>query len=266
MKKNEKQPVLLLAADIGNSSITIGYFRKNSLLVQRIPTHPLQKAGQYRSGMEGFLGCNRIEKKNFPCIISSVVPGCTQVFRKAVAGLSGATVDDVLVVGPEMETGLGFSVPAPRKLGSDRIANAVAAWTRYRKPVAVVDCGTATTISVVGRDAVFLGGAILPGFGLMNRTLSSGAAKLSAVALAAPAAALGRDTESCIQSGIVFGSAGAVERILGMLERECGSSLRVALTGGFGELMHGQLRKRHDLLPDLTLEGLRILYGKNRPA
>ncbi len=257
---------MLIAVDIGNSSINIGYFTVGNLQVQRIDTHPLKDSMEYLSEICNFLQQNRIEKNSLGGIISSVVPSHTSVMSEALGRLSGAEDTAILTVTHEMLSGLKFKVDAPENVGSDRIANAVAAKEIYGNPAAVVDFGTATTITVVGRDRDFIGGAILPGLGLMNRALKTGTSRLQEVILEPPLRALGVDTSTCIRSGLFYGTAGACERILAGIEEETGFTLKVILTGGFAAVMGRFLRRTHKINSNLTLEGLRILYGKNRPA
>ena len=180
--------------------------------------------------------------------------------------LFGAEREALLTVSHEMNSGLKFKVDAPERVGTDRIANAVAASDLYGTPVAIVDFGTATTISVVGREGDFVGGSILPGLRLMNSALDAGTSQLQEVVLEAPPRALGVDTAGCIRSGLFYGTAGACERILAEIEEETGVDLKLVLTGGYAPVVGGFLKRTHEINLNLTLEGLRILYGKNRPA
>ncbi len=257
---------MLIAIDIGNSSINIGYFADTGLLVQRIDTHPLKGSGEYLSAIQSFLRQNCVEKGSLEGIISSVVSSHTAVFSDVLKRLSGAEETVFLTVSHEMNSGLKFGVPEPQKVGTDRIANAVAATELYGSPVAVADFGTATTITVVGREREFAGGSILPGLRLMNSALNAGTSQLKEVVIEAPLRALGVDTSECIRSGLFFGTAGAVERILTEIEDETGVSLRVVLTGGYAQAVGRLMKRSHDINSNLTLEGLRILYGKNRPS
>jgi type III pantothenate kinase len=257
---------MLIAVDIGNSSINIGYFTNNGLLVQRIDTHPLKGSDEYLWLISDFMQQNRIEKSNLGGIISSVVLSHTSVLSEALIRLGGITGTALLTVGHKMNSGLKFKIDLPEKVGSDRIANAVAARELYGAPVAVVDFGTATTITVVGPEGDFIGGSILPGLRLMNSVLDVGTSQLNEVVLQAPMRALGVDTSGCIRSGLFYGTAGAVERILSEIEEETGYSVKVVLTGGYA-LTEGRFMKRiHEIDSNLTLEGLKILYGKNRPS
>jgi len=254
---------MLIAIDIGNSSITIGYFTDAVLFVQKIHTHPVLSYHKYSALINKFIKETNMEKTPGGIIISSVVPGHTKVLLKALQRLADA---EPLIVSHSIKSGLGFTIPEPDQLGSDRIANAVAAYALYRRPVAVIDFGTATTISVVGKKAAFIGGAIMPGLNLMNQSLAKGTSRLREIPIQPPASALGQDTEGCIRSGLFYGSAGAVERILQDIENAAGFRLKVVVTGGYGGHISHFLQRRHKIVPHLTLEGLRLLYFMNTDA
>lgn len=252
---------MLIALDIGNSLINIGIFTDKGLFVRKIETYPLKPHERYTSFLRDFLAEISVEKNTHEVIISSVVTGHAEILSEACRGLMP---EDLLIVGPEIKTGLVFDIPKPEELGSDRIANSVASYELYKGPVAAVDFGTATTISVVGKDAHYIGGAILPGVGLMNESLAKGTSKLSEVVLRPPKSALGKDTSGCIQSGLFYGTAGAVERLLEEIEKEAGFGLKVVVTGGFSYIISKFFNREHDLRPNLTLEGLKIIYMRNR--
>lgn len=254
---------MLIAIDIGNSTINIGFFTKSGLLVQKMDTHPLLSHAKYSALLNRFIKENNMEKPPEGIIISSVVPGHTKVLRKALKGLTGKKP---FIVSCKIRTGLTFNIPNPEKLGSDRIANAAAAHEFYKCPVAAVDFGTATTISIVDKKAAYIGGTIMPGIRLMNESLAQGTSKLLEVHVKPPISALGKNTVRCIQSGLFYGTAGAVERILGEIEKEADIKLKVVITGGYGGLISKFLKRKHDFSPDLTLEGLRILYKRNSDA
>lgn len=254
---------MFIAIDIGNSSINIGFFTKSDLFVQRIDTKPLMSPTEYSELLDRSLGEKNIDKSTSGSIISSVVPSYTSIWREA---LKGFTSVDPLVVSYKMKTGLTFIIPNPEQLGSDRIANAVAAHELYKCPVASVDFGTATTISITGKGGTYIGGAIMPGIQLMNDSLAQETATLPDVSLIPPASALGVDTTRCIQSGLFYGTAGAIEKILNETEKAVGLKLKVVVTGGYGKIVHKFLKRRHSLRPHLTLEGLKILYVRNTNA
>jgi len=255
---------LLIAADIGNSSISIGYFTASYIFIQRIPTHPAKSIEDYRRQMNEFIRENNIEKGQYDGIISSVVSGHTEIIAKAIQGLSEIGVAAVIIADHRM-SGIGFKINSPHELGTDRIADAVAAFSLFKKPVIVVDFGTATTITVVDGDGDYIGGSIMPGIGLMNESLKEKTSKLDKVEIEAPKAALGKDTASCIRTGLLIGTAGAVERIISEIEQETGLVYETVLTGGYAPAVEGFMKRRHVSSAQLTLEGLRVLYEKNRP-
>jgi type III pantothenate kinase len=254
---------MLIATDIGNSSITIGYFNDTGLIIQRIPTHPLLKTEGYRQLLLSFMEEKNITKSVCNGIISSVVPSHTEVFREVLEGLSEAGKAEILVAGSTL-SGLGFRIPEPEALGTDRIANAVAAFALCKRPVAVIDFGSATTITVVDGHGYYMGGSIMPGIGLMNESLGAKTSKLKEIELKKLGSVLGRDTAGCILTGLLVGTAGAVERIIEEIEVESGLVVNTILTGGYCMLIENFVRRANRVEPDLTLEGLKILYEKNR--
>ncbi len=254
---------MLIALDVGNTSINIGFFIKSRLFVRKIDTYPSLSSAKYLSLINKFIREKNIDKKPEGIIISSVVPGRTGVLKRALKKLARL---EPIIIDCNIETGLKFNIPNPEEVGTDRIANAAAAYEFYKCPVAVVDFGTATTISVVGENADYIGGAIMPGIYLMNKVLARGASKLSEVPIELPKSALGADTAKCIQSGLFYGTAGAVERLLKEIEKEAGFNLKVVVTGGHSGLISKFLKRKHNLMPDLTLHGLKIIYTKNKNA
>ncbi|MBI3592760.1 MAG: type III pantothenate kinase, partial [Nitrospirae bacterium] len=193
--------------------------------------------------------------------VSSVVP---YLNKPVIESLKSLCRKKPLVVSDKITSGLSFDVKQPGEIGADRIANAVAGFHHARKAVAVVDFGTATTITVVGRNMNFLGGAIMPGIHLMQKSLHRETAKLPIVPLKKNSRALGKDTASSITSGIIHGTAGAVETIIKNMEKELDFKLQLVLTGGNAKFMSSLLKRNYDLVPNLTFEGLRLIYLKNR--
>ncbi len=246
----------LLAIDIGNSNIKIGLFDEAGLKTRSTATHPLRERGFYEELLRGFL------QGGGPAggVLSSVVPSHSDLFSGLLSSLTGAPP---LVVTHSLDTGLVLDVEEPGALGPDRIANAAAAYEMIRGRVAVVDLGTATTITLVDRGGRLLGGAILPGLELMCSSLSAATGRLPAVRPVPPAGPLGRETKSSIISGVVYGTAGAVERLLGEMASLTGEFVTV-VTGGNGRLIRGVLRRESLFVPELTLTGLRLIYERNR--
>lgn len=258
---------MLLCIDIGNSTIGLGLFldelKSDRPLVRKIHSYPVKSESFYKK-----IIAELIKKKyavsrqpsGLDSIISSVVPSLSPVIIKATANICGKSP---LVLSSKLDCGITFNVHHPEKIGPDRIANAVSGLYHFKKQFAVVDFGTATTITVVGKYQDILGGAIMPGLDLMQRSLYSETARLPSVRLSKPKTALGKNTVSSIQSGIIHGTAGAVENIIRYMEKELNFKLKLVLTGGHSNLMSHFIKRRHILMPDLTFEGLRLIYLKN---
>jgi type III pantothenate kinase len=260
---------MLLCADIGNSTINLcvyGDAEGSRCATSQVPLKPLLSAAAYRKKISGFIGTQAgmvpaARDGDLDAVVSSVVPAVTRRIMQALRGLCRG---EPLIVSHRLDTGLTIGVDNPGQIGSDRIANAVAAVVLIGGPTAVVDFGTATTITVVGRQRDLIGGAILPGIWLMERALHTGTAKLPAVDLRQPVNLPGRDTVSSIRAGIVCGTAGAVERLVSDMERELGFSLALVLTGGAVDLVAPLIGRPHRVIPALTFEGMRFIYLRIR--
>ncbi|HET6514486.1 MAG TPA: type III pantothenate kinase [Thermodesulfovibrionales bacterium] len=257
---------MLLAIDIGNSTISAGLF-SGALLRRRLkmPSHPRRDAEEYRKEIERFLASEAGGRELSGIVVSSVVPGLEEVLSHAITGMS---VREPFIVGPSLDTGLGFDVEETGQVGPDRIVNAMAAREKYGDPVLAIDFGTATTISAV-RNGKFIGGAILPGVGLMSEVLHTSTSRLPQVDIGAAVISLnrrlpavGKGTTKCIVSGIIYGMAGAVDRLIHEIEREeC--PFIVVITGGYAALMAPFLERNVLFDQDLTLQGLRLIYERN---
>lgn len=259
---------MLLAVDVGNSSIHIGIFTDSDLIASfRIPTWPDKPVFEYREEILNHLKGHRIEPKFQGVIISSVVGEVTETLCK---GLTGFSLGGPILVGAGLDTGLEFSVDRPEELGSDRIVNAVAACELFKGPSLVVDFGTATTITACNKRKL-IGGAILPGLGLMAKALHQGTSKLPLVeigngssSIRGPLRAAGRNTIECISSGIIYGTVGAVERLVQEMETEEACRFKIVMTGGYARYITPLFRRECVLDTDLTLKGLRLLFERNR--
>lgn len=262
---------ILLTIDIGNSTIGFGLFpepeRDGKIFIKKIPTHPARTAAYYKKIITTFIR-QKIAISHEPsaftdAVVSSVVPSLNRPMIKAVSDLCGKRP---IMVNHRIKSGLTFEVLQPEKVGADRIANAVGGYHATGGPTAVVDFGTATTMTVVGRDARFLGGVIMPGIQLMRKALVQETAKLPLITLTAQQTVLGRDTVSAIRSGIMHGTTAAVETLLKNIEKELGYTVRLVLTGGNAQLLSPLIKRKHLLVPPLTFQGLRLIYLSNRGA
>lgn len=258
---------MFLCIDIGNSTIGFGIFldanKSKKPSVWKIPTHPKKSKSYYKKIIADLIKKKsgiQHSVKDLDSIISSVVPSLDQIIIEAAADICGKRP---LILGSKLDCGIALNVHHPGKIGPDRIANAVAGLYYFKKQFAVVDFGTATTITVIGKYKDLLGGTILPGLGIMQRSLHSEAAMLPSVRLLKPKAALGENTSSSIRSGIIYGTAGAVENIIRNMEKELSFRLKLVLTGGYSNLMSHYIKKEHILMPYLTFDGMRLIYLKN---
>ena len=170
---------------------------------------------------------------------------------------------DPIVVGPETRTGMPILIDNPEELGSDRMANAVAAYRKFGRSVIVVDLGTATTFDCVSQEGEYLGGIIVPGIELCSVALFHGTSKLPKVEPEKPGRALGRSTVECIQSGLFHGTAAMVDGLCARLGEEMDSSPEVIMTGGFADEVSGECACVDRVEKDLALHGLRLLYELN---
>lgn len=253
---------MLLAIDIGNTNTLVGLFEAGKLTRSfRLST------GRLMTGDEGLLLLERLldsagvsVEKVQGVIISSVVPEVTTSFVRAATDQFRV---NPVVVGPHLEMDLKLCYSIPEEIGADRIVDAVAAWEKYGGPVIVVDFGTATTFDVVTGDGRYVGGAICPGIQSGAAELSRRAARLPRVEIKPPERALGRNTLESMQSGIIYGTVGQVKELISRLTEELGETPKVVATGGLVDLIASEL-DNVEIDRELTLQGLRILYERNK--
>ena len=254
---------MIFAMDIGNTNIKAAVFDGDRLLKKwRCATNLTMTSDQYGILMADLFRYHGLDMRAIEGImISSVVPAINYTIEHMCRDYFGK--DPKLLV-PGMKTGLNIRYENPRELGSDRIANAVAVATIYGGPSVFIDFGTATTYGVISAKNEFLGGAIGPGLRMMNAALASGTAKLPSIELVVPPTVIGRTTVSNIQSGILYGYMGSVEKIVNEIKRELGCpQARVIATGGMAHLVKANSSVIDEIDPNLTLNGLRLIYEKN---
>jgi type III pantothenate kinase len=264
---------MLLAIDVGNTNTVLGLYRlegeKPELAAHwRVTTHRTQTADEY-----GVLFVNLFEMNGMApsqvshIIISSVVPPVEGTLREVCENYFHT---QPLFVEPGIKTGMPILQETPADLGADRLVNAVAAFERYGGPCVVVDFGTATTFDVISAKGEYLGGAIAPGLGLSAEALFSRAARLTRVDIKRPAKVIGTNTVTHLQSGLYFGYIGLVdgilERIIAELGAELGAPARVIATGGLARQIAEDSRFIAEIDDMLTLDGLLILFERNRIA
>jgi type III pantothenate kinase len=252
---------MLLAADVGNTETVLGVFDGPELVhTWRLSTQPERSADELALLLSGLLEHRglTLEKLTGVCA-ASVVPDVTQQLREMAARY--LTFEPV-IVGPGTKTGVSVLTDNPREVGADRIVNTLAAFTRFGGPTVVVDFGTSTNFDVVSEHGEFLGGVIAPGLQISAAALVQRAARLTRVDLEAPASVIGKNTVATVQSGLIFGTAGQVDGIVERIRGELGGATTVA-TGGLAPVVIPHCRTIDHHEPFLTLEGLRLVHGKN---
>ena len=254
---------MILALDIGNTNITIGVYEGQTLkFVSRMATDRARMEDQYAIELRDILdiyGVNLSEIEG--SVISSVVPQLTLYIKRAVKRL---TKTDALCVGPDVTGGLKICIDHPETLGADLIVGCVAALELYGAPCIVLDMGTATTFSVMDARKNMLGGCIMPGVGISLDALTSRTAQLPGISLDSPGRVIGGNTADCMRSGVVYGAASMIDGMCARIEQELGTACRVVATGGLSREVIPHCKREIVFCDNLLLEGLRIIYEKNK--
>jgi type III pantothenate kinase len=262
---------MLLALDVGNTNTVLGLYRldgdKPELAAHwRVTTHRSQTADEYGVLFVNLFEMNGLKTSQVQAIIiSSVVPPVESTLRQVCETYFHV---QPLFVEPGIKTGMPVLVDNPSELGADRLVNAIAAFERYGGPCVVVDFGTATTFDVISAKGEYLGGAIAPGLGISADALFSRTARLSRVDIKRPAKVIGTNTVTHLQTGLYYGYIGLVdgilERIFAELGAEPGAKPRVIATGGLARQISEDSRFISEIDDMLTLDGLLILFERNR--
>lgn len=254
---------MLICIDIGNSNITIGVFDGDELkFTARLATDTRRTSDQYAIEIRDILHIYDIERSSITdAAISSVVPVVGSAVERAVK-----RIFDIIpvVLGPGVKTGLNIKIDNPAQLGADLAAGAVGALAKYPCPCIIIDMGTASTISVLGKNGEFLGGAIAAGVKLTMDALASRTAQLPSVGLEAPKKVIGTNTNDCIKSGLIIGQAAMVDGLISRMERELGQPATVVATGGLAPEVVKHCDHEIILDDNLLLDGLRIIHDKNK--
>ena len=258
---------MILALDAGNTNICVGCIEEGQVkMTARIATDRRKTEDEYAGVLEAVLQMKGVDPDALEgAIICSVVPPVNRCLSLAVEMVTGRTP---LMVKPGLKTGLALRVDNPEGLGSDRIADTVAASTLYGGTVIVIDMGTMTTLSVVNGNKEFLGGVICPGIRLSQQALADNTSQLPAIGLEAPDRAIGRSTVECMKSGVIFGTAAMVDGLIAGIRRELMEKgeqgpVQVVMTGGISRFIAPYCWESVAVDPDLLLKGLWILYQKN---
>lgn len=255
---------MLLTLDVGNTNVTMGVFRDDTLLgTFRMTTKLPRTSDEY-----GVLICSILEYRQIhsqeidAVIIASVVP---DIMHSLTSGVIKYLKVQPLIVSAGVKTGIRIATENPKQIGPDRIVDAVAGYDLFGAPVIVVDFGTATTYDLIGPGGVFEAGVTAPGIETAGRSLWGGAAMLPAIEIRKPSSILAKETVSSMQAGLVYGAVGQTEYILQKMKEESGYlEAKVVATGGLGKIIARETKSIDVYDPELTLNGLRLIYDKNK--
>ena len=254
---------MILAIDIGNTNIVVGCIdREKTYFIERLSTVRTKTELEYAVDLKTVVDIYHIKRTDIEgCIISSVVPQITNAVKLAAEKVLHK---EPMVLGPGVKTGLNIMMDNPGQLGADLVANAVAGIHEYPLPLAIIDMGTASTVSVVDEKKHYVGGMIFPGMGVSLDALTAHASQLSGISIEAPKRIIGKNTIECMKSGVIYSNAAALDGIVDRIEEELGQKITVVATGGLARKIVPHCRREILLDEDLLLKGLLILYEKNR--
>jgi len=251
---------MLLAIDIGNTNTVIGSYDKEKLVNHwRIKTDSQSTADELILIYEGLL-------QNQPEITGISLCSTVPAVLREMRWMLQRYFNDIktVIIEPGTKTGVPINTDNPKEVGADRIANSLAVFTRHGGPSVVVDFGTSTNFDVVSKNGEFLGGSLAPGIEISLDALANRAAQLRKVEFVKPRSVIGKNTVEALQSGALYGFAGQVDGIIERIIAEIGPVTAVVATGGLAPLVVEESKTITHHEPDLTLEGLRLVFDKNK--
>lgn len=260
----ERKNEMVLVVDVGNTNITFGVYQEKKLITTfRLMSKTPRTSDEYGVLITELLFKNKIKVSDIEgVIVASVVPN---VMHALVGALKRYVQRNLLVVGPGVKTGIRIVTENPREIGPDRIVDAVAAYELYGGPILVIDFGTATTYDLVTADGCFTAGITAPGIKISAKALWEDTAKLPEIEIKKPDSILAQETISSMQAGLVYGQIGQTEYIIKKVQQESGyQNLKVVATGGLGRIIAQETDTIQEYNSSLTLEGLRLIYEKNK--
>ena len=255
---------MLLVFDVGNTNMVLGIYKDNELIKDwRINTDKEKTSDEYGILISSLFKYEDIEMSEIKdVIISSVVPNVMHSLDNFCIKYCNK---QPLIVGPGIKTGLNIKYDNPKQVGADRIVNAVAGIEKYGYPLILVDFGTATTFCAISERGEYLGGTIAPGIKISSEALFQRASKLPRVELLKPGTTICKSTVTAMQSGIIYGYVGLVDKIISMMKDELNcEGIKVVATGGLANLIASETDSIDNVDKFLTLEGLKAIYEKNK--
>lgn len=263
LKYNDSGDIMLLVFDVGNTNIKLGLFDGDDLvMIARTSTDASKTGDELAIEIKGIFEVYDFDiTKVQGTIISSVVPQVLVSLKRAVKLLFK---EEPLVVGPGLKTGINIRIDNPSSAGADLVTGCVGAAEMYKLPCIVISMGTATTVFVVDKEKSMIGGAIIPGVGTSLNALVKQGALLPSIAIQAPHRVIGKNTDECMRSGIVIGTASMIDGMIDRMQAEIGEECSLVATGGLAAEIVPSCAHKIELRDDLMLQGLKILYDKNK--
>lgn len=258
---------MILLIDVGNTNIVLGVYKNNECITSwRISTDSKKTSDEYAIQIIQLFNNADLKPSDIEgVIVSSVVPNLMYSLEHMIRKCFKR---DAIIVGPGIKTGINIKYDNPKEVGADRIVNAVAVHEKYKKSAIIIDFGTATTFCALTESGNYLGGCICPGIKISSEALYEKAAKLPRVELESPGCVICKNTVKSMQAGIIYGYVGEVECIVKKMKNEMNKLGEeepiVIATGGFAYLIANETKIIDKVDPRLTLEGLNILYQKNK--
>ena len=255
---------MILLVDVGNTNIVIGVYKDNDYIAGwRISTDSKKTSDEYGIQMIQLFNQNDLNPKEVKgIIISSVVPNIMHSLENMVKKSFNI---NPIIVGPGVKTGINIKYDNPKEVGADRIVNAVAGIEKYGYPLILVDFGTATTFCAISERGEYLGGTIAPGIKISSEALFQRASKLPRVELLKSGTTICKSTVTAMQSGIIYGYVGLVDKIISMMKDELNcEGIKVVATGGLGKMIAKETSFINYYDANLTLKGLQIIYDKQK--
>lgn len=253
---------MLLCTDVGNTNIKFAIYENDNIILRlRVATDSKKTEDDFAAELHTVFSINNVDiNKLNGSIISSVVPKVTKPLCDAIKKLTGV---NTIIVGPGVKSGLDLRIDNPASLGADLLCMCVAAKELYTCPAIVIGLGTATTIMYLNEKKCYCGGAITAGVNLSLDALTMGGALLPSVDLNPPKKAVCTNTEDCIKSGIIYGTASMLDGMIERFNKETGRVSTVIATGGLAKNIVEYCKNDIIINDDLVLEGLKIIYNKN---
>ena len=253
---------MLLCTDVGNTNIKFALYENDKQIVKlRFATDPKKTDDELAVELYTIFNINHVDVKRIEgSIISSVVPAVTESLVKAIKTV---TDNDSIVLGPGVKSGLDIRIDNPATLGSDIVAMCVAVKELYSCPAVIIGLGTATTILYLNEKKCYIGGAISPGIGISLDALTNHGALLPSIELQPPKKVINTNTEDCIRSGVILGTASMLDGMIDRYNEEAGACSTIVATGGLASAVIGNCKHEIIVNDDLVLEGLRFIFSRN---